>query len=304
MTQAHDSNDLDSRGVSLRSRIAGAPISWGVCEVPNWGHQLEAKRVLSDMRSLGLAATEFGPVGFLEEDPTAKAEQLESYGMKAVGGFLPVLLHDAGHDPLPEVDAFIDGCLASGAGVVVLAAFTGVDGYDARPVLDDAGWSVMLANLDRITDRATERGVIACVHPHVGTMVETGEETERVLAGSRVGLCVDTGHLLVGGADPVALTEQHTDRVVHVHLKDVDGRLAAQVNDGTLTFAEAVQAGMFRPLGAGDVDIAAMVRTLEDAGYQGWYVLEQDVMLDAPPSDEGPVADVRASLDYLLRVAR
>jgi len=303
MTQVQKSEALGDQATPLRSRVAGAPISWGVCEVPNWGHQLEPARVLGEMHALGLAATEFGPVGFLEEEPTAKAEQLASYGMRAVGGFLPVLLHDAAHDPLPEVDAFIDGCLASGAGVVVLAAFTGVDGYDARPVLDDEGWSVMLANLDRITDRAAERGLVACVHPHVGTMVETGEETERVLAGSRVGLCVDTGHLLVGGADPVALTAQYPDRVVHVHLKDVDGRLAAQVIDGTLTFAEAVRTGMFRPLGQGDVDIAAMVSTLEGAGYQGWYVLEQDVMLDGEPSDEGPVADVRASLDYLLRIA-
>ncbi|MFI5622518.1 TIM barrel protein [Nocardioides sp. NPDC051685] len=302
------SDSVQTHRRTALDRIAGAPISWGVCEVPDWGHQLEADQVLKEMSSLGLAATEFGPVGFLEEEPAAKAEQLSAYGMRAVGGFLPVLLHDARHDPMPEVDAFIDGCLASGAGVVVLAAFTGVDGYDARPVLDDDGWSVMLANLDRITDRATERGVIACVHPHVGTMVESGEETERVLAGSRVGLCVDTGHLLVGGADPVALTAQHPERVVHVHLKDVDGAIAARVMDGTLTFGEAVRAGMFLPLGEGDVDIAAMVRTLEAAGYRGWYVLEQDVMLDAPPSDgrsgEGPVADVRKSLDFLLRVAR
>jgi inosose dehydratase len=307
MTQVQPSDALDHHAVPLRSRVAGAPISWGVCEVPNWGRQLEAERVLSEMRSLGLAATEFGPVGFLEEAPAAKAEQLASYGMTAVGGFLPVLLHHPDHDPLPEVDAFIDGCLASGAGVVVLAAFTGVDGYDARPVLDDEGWAVMLANLDRITDRAEARGVIACVHPHVGTMVETGEETERVLAGSRVGLCVDTGHLVVGGADPVALTARHPDRVVHVHLKDVDRSIAARVIDGSLTFGEAVRGGMFRPLGDGDVDIAAMVQTLEGAGYQGWYVLEQDVMLDdeagQEADDEGPVADVRKSLDYLLRVA-
>jgi inosose dehydratase len=303
MTQVQKSQALGDQATPLRARIAGAPISWGVSEVPNWGHQLEPARVLGEMHALGLAATEFGPVGFLEEDPVAKAEQLASYGMSAVGGFLPVLLHDAAHDPLPEVDAFIDGCLASGARVVVLAAFTGVDGYDARPVLDDRGWSVMLANLDRITERASERGVVACVHPHVGTMVETGEETERVLAGSRVGLCVDTGHLLVGGADPVALTARHPDRVVHVHLKDVDDSLAAQVIDGTLTFADAVRAGMFRPLGQGDVDIAAMVGSLEATGYDGWYVLEQDVMLDGEPRDEGPVADVRASLDYLLRIA-
>jgi inosose dehydratase len=256
------------------------------------------------MRSLGLAATEFGPAGFLEEEPAARAAQLASYGMTAVGGFLPVLLHDRAHDPLPEVDSFLDGCLAAGAGVVVLAAFSGVDGYDARPVLDDAGWSVLLGHLDRITDRAKERDVLACLHPHVGTMVESEAEAERVLAGSRVGLCVDTGHLMVGGADPVVLTERHPERVAHVHLKDVDGTLADQVRDGRLTYGEAVRAGMYRPLGEGDVDIAAMVRTLEDAGYRGWYVLEQDVMLDAEPDGAGPVADVRKSLDYLLRVAR
>jgi inosose dehydratase len=286
----------------LAERVAGAPISWGVCEVPGWGYQLDPETVLAQMRDLGLAATEFGPTGFLAEEPATKAEQLAGFDMRAVGGFLPVLLHDRDHDPLPEVDAFIDGCLAAGATVVVLAAFTGVEGYDDRPVLDDDGWSVMLANLDRISDRARERGVVASLHPHVGTMVETGEETERVLAGSRVGLCVDTGHLMVGGADPVALTAAHADRVVHVHLKDVDRALAQQVVEGTLPFGDAVRAGMFRPLGQGDVDIAELVRTLETAGYQGWYVLEQDVMLEGRPQGDGPVGNVRESLDYLLKV--
>lgn len=297
------SSEPSAVSVPLRSRVAGAPISWGVCEVPGWGYQLDPDTVLEQMRGLGLTATEFGPVGFLQDEPRAKAEQLAGYGMRAVGGFLPVLLHDPEHDPLPEVDAFIDGCLACGASVVVLAAFTGVDGYDDRPVLDDAGWSAMLANLDRVSDRAAARGVVASLHPHVGTMVETGEETERVLDGSRVGLCVDTGHLVVGGADPVALTAKHPERVVHVHLKDVDGALAQKVVDGSIAFGDAVRAGIFRPLGQGDVDIAAMVRTLEDAGYQGWYVLEQDVKLDARPDDEGPLGDVRRSLDFLLGVS-
>lgn len=91
--------------------------------------------------------------------------------------------------------------------------------------------------------------MVARVHPHVGTIVETGAETERVLNGSRVGLCVDNGHRLVGCADPVALTARYPDRVVHVHLKDVDGNLAARVVEGSLTFGDAVRAGMFRPLG-------------------------------------------------------
>jgi inosose dehydratase len=288
---------------SVRARIAGAPISWGVCEVPGWGFQLEADTVLTQMRELGLAATEFGPEGFLAIQPAAKAEQLASYGLQAVGGFLPVLLHDPGHDPLPEVSRFIDSCVACGAGVVVLAAYTGVDGYDERAALDDDGWAVLLGNLDRITDRARARGVVAALHPHVGTMVESGEETERVLAGSTVGLCVDTGHLLVGGADPVALIAAHPERVVHVHLKDVDAAMATRVRAGDLTFGAAVRAGMFRPLGAGDVDLEAMVGTLEAAGYRGWYVLEQDVMLDGPAQSEAPLGDVRTSLAFLLRIA-
>ena len=297
---APDHQAPDHRTVA--ARIAGAPISWGVSEVPEWGFQLEPGTVLEQMRELGLAATEFGPDGFLEITPAAKAEQLASYGLSAVGGFLPVLLHDPGHDPVAEVDLFIDGCVACGAGVVVLAAFTGVDGYDARPELDDAGWTTLLGNLDRIADHARTRGVVAALHPHVGTMVESGEETERVLAGSRVGLCVDTGHLLVGGGDPVAITAAHPDRVVHVHLKDVDAAMAARVRSGETTFGAAVRDGMFRPLGQGDVDVAAMVRTLEAAGYDGWYVLEQDVKLDSEAQSGAPYADVETSLAYLIGI--
>ncbi len=287
----------------VRARIAGAPISWGVSEVPGWGYQLEARTVLEQMRELGLAATEFGPDGFLEVAPAARAQQLASYGLRAVGGFLPVLLHDPSHDPMPEVNRFIDSCIACGADVVVLAAYTGVDGYDARPELDDAGWATLLDNLDRISDHARTRGVAAALHPHVGTMVETGEETGRVLSGSRVGLCVDTGHLLVGGGDPVAITAAHPHRVEHVHLKDVDAAMAERVRSGETTFGAAVRDGMFRPLGQGDVDIAAMVRTLESAGYDGWYVLEQDVVLDSEAQGGAPYADVETSLAFLTEVA-
>ncbi len=284
----------------LSARIAAAPISWGVCEVPGWGHQMNAERVLTEMSDLGVTATEFGPAGFLPDDPTARAEVLRRHGLTAVGGFLPVLLHDGDHDPMPEVEAYLDGCLAAGAGVVVLAAFTGQDGYDARPELDAASWATLLANLDRIDARTRERGLVAALHPHVGTMVERGAEVDRVLAGSRIGLCVDTGHLLVGGVDPVALTRAHTARVVHVHLKDVDHEVADRVLAGETTFGDAINRGLFQPLGQGDVDIAGMVEALEAAGYDGWYVLEQDIKLPAEPVGEGPVRDVRTSLEYLL----
>jgi inosose dehydratase len=282
-----------------RSRIAAAPISWGVSEVPGWGHQLPVDRVLDEIRGLGLSATEFGPEGFLATEPAAKAEQLRRYGLWAVGGFLPVLLHDPDHDPLDRVSSYVDDCRATGADAVVLAADSGDAGYDRRPVLDELGWKTLLHNLDRIDDYTRSRGVLASLHPHVGTLIERGDEVERVLSGSRIGLCVDTGHLLAGGTDPVALTRAHVDRVVHVHLKDVDGPLAAEVAASRMPFGDAVRDGLFRPLGQGTVDIAALVSVLDASGYQGWYVLEQDVMLDEEPVDEGPMANVRASLDYL-----
>jgi inosose dehydratase len=281
------------------ARIAAAPISWGVCEVPGWGHQLRPERVLAEMRALGIEATEFGPAGFLPEQPEELAAALAEHGLQGVGGFLPVLLHDPDVDPQPAVDAFIDACLAARADVVVLAAATGLHGYDTRPVLDDLGWSTLLANLDRLARLADERGVVLGLHPHVGTMVENRDDVDRVLAGSMVGLCVDTGHLLVGGTDPVALTREHVSRVVHVHLKDVDGDLATKVLAGTLSFADAVRAGLWVPLGRGSVDVAAMIRTLHESGYAGWYVLEQDVMLDREPEGDGLLTDIRTSMDYV-----
>jgi inosose dehydratase len=282
-------------------RIAGAPISWGLCEVPGWGYQLTPARVLGEMQDLGLAATEFGPPGFLETEPQARVAQLAEFGLRAVGGFYVAVLHDPEHDPLPGVDAFVDECLAAAAGVVVLAAGTGSDGYDARPELDETGWQTLLGNLDRLADHAAGRGVQVALHPHMGTMIENGEETQRVLDGSHVALCVDTGHLAAAGADPAAIVAAAPERVRHVHLKDVDATLAAEVAAGRLPFGDAVRRGMFRPLGEGDVDIAGIVDSLEAAGYDGWYVLEQDVMLPGEPDGDGPVSDVRACLAFLTR---
>ena len=284
-------------GAGVGARIAGAPISWGVCEVPGWGYQLSPERVLGEMREVGLTATEFGPAGFLPDEPGTRAQTLAGYGLHAVGGFVPVVLHDAGHDPLPEVDGALDGFVAAGAGVLVLAAATGRDGYDTRPDLDDAAWKTLLGNLDRLASRAAERGVTASLHPHVGTVVERYDDVARVLDGSSVPLTLDTGHLLAGGTDPAELARQAAGRIAHTHLKDVHAPTADRLRAGELAYAEAVRGGMYRPLGAGDVDIAGIVRALEAAGYQGWYVMEQDTVLAGP--DDDPLADVRTSVAFL-----
>jgi inosose dehydratase len=281
------------------NRIAGAPISWGVCEVPGWGYQLSPSRVLAEMHDVGLAATELGPDGFLPADSGAMADVLARHDLQAIGGFTPLLLHVPGHDPVPAVEKLLETYAATGSNVLVLSAVTGLDGYDERPDLDADGWRTLLGNLDRLDALAADHGVTAVLHPHVGTMVENGTEVQRVLDGSSIALCLDTGHLLIGGTDPADLTRQAPHRIAHTHVKDVDLGLARQVQSGRRTYTEAVREGIYRPVGHGDVDFAAIVNDLRGAGYVGWYVLEQDTILTAEPHGEGPVADVRTSVEAL-----
>ena len=194
------------------------------------------------------------------------------------------------HDPADDLAGPLESLVAAGAGVVVLAAATGSDGYDSRPVLDDAQWATLLANLDRLAAIVADRGLLAVLHPHVGTIVETRADVDRVLAGSSIPLCLDTGHLLIGGTDPLELAKAVPNRIAHTHLKDVDAALAAKVQSGELTYTEAVKAGMYTPLGTGDVDIAGIVSVLRDNGFDGWFVLEQDTILDGEPDRRGPGA--------------
>ncbi|WP_219417563.1 sugar phosphate isomerase/epimerase family protein [Pseudonocardia nigra] len=280
-------------------RIAGAPISWGVCEVPGWGYQLPPARVLAEMREVGLAATELGPDGFLPAEPAAMADVLSRHHLQAIGGFTPLLLHVPGHDPVPDVEKVLQGYAATGSDTLVLSAVTGLDGYDRRPELDEQGWRTLLTHLDRLSALAAEQDVRAVLHPHVGTMIENGEEVQRVLDGSSIALCLDTGHLLIGGTDPAELTRQAPHRIAHTHIKDVDVALAKQVQSGRRTYTDAVREGIYRPVGQGDVDFAAIVEHLRGQGYNGWYVLEQDTILTEEPRGDGPVADVHTSVEHL-----
>jgi inosose dehydratase len=282
----------------MTRRIAGAPISWGVCEAPEWGYQMPVGQVLAEMRAMGLTATEFGPDGYLPFDPGRRSRLLAEYGLSAVGGFVPVVLHEPAADPLAEIDRALDS-FAGGKPVLVLAAATGREGYDARPELDADGWSTLLSNLDRSAARAAERGFVAALHPHAGTMVEKRDEVYRVLDGSGIALCLDTGHLLIGGTDPASLAAEAGTRVGHVHLKDVSASVARKVSSREISYTEGVGHGLYQPLGQGDIDMAGVVGALQAAGYQGWYVLEQDTILDGPPEGEGPAGAVRESLRYL-----
>ncbi len=257
------------------------------------------------MAGLGLRSTELGPPGFLPDDPAALRGVLGEAGLSLVGGFLAVPLHDeAAHAAtLAEAERACGQLAAVGAEVLVLAAATGLDGYDERPRLTDAEWARLVATAAEVRDVAARHGLRTTLHPHVGTHVEQRAEVERFLADSDLPLCLDTGHLLIGGTDPLELAREHADRVAHVHLKDVDDAVAARVRAGEITYMQGVQAGMYVPLGAGDVPVGEIVRVLETAGYTGWYVLEQDTSLpDGDPAHAArAAADVAASIAHLAR---
>jgi len=289
------------------TRVAAAPISWGVCEVPGWGEVLPVDHVLAEMAALGLRATELGPPGFLPEQAESLRADLAAHDLILVGGFVALVLHDPAvrETTLAEVERAC--ALLSGAGgeVLVVAAATGLDGYDNRPELDADKWRYLVDTVQLVSSIASEHGLTATLHPHVGTHVESASEVDRFLASSSVPLCLDTGHLLIGGTDPLAFVREHGDRVVHVHLKDVDADVAARYRAGDLTLVGATQAGLFRPLGQGDASIAEVLAHLDAHGYEDWLVLEQDTAItgEEPPVGSGPVLDVQASIEFLTHTA-
>ncbi len=284
------------------SRLAGAPISWGVCEVPGWGIELPPARVLGEMRQIGLPATELGSDGYLPTDPAALRDLCAQYDLTMIGGFVPLVLHEPS-----EREATIDAAtraasLMSAAGATVFVT-SGVTDWDWGPRRDltAADWAYAAETLTVVEEIANEHGMVQAIHPHLQTVVETRADIEALLEVSNVGWTFDMGHMQIGGMDPLEFIDVAFDRIRHVHLKDVVMSLAAPVFAGEQSIMEGVQAGMFCNLGCGDVPIRDIVNLLEARGYDQWYVLEQDAAITTgePPEGAGPLLDVLASIEYL-----
>jgi inosose dehydratase len=292
--------------VNILDRFAGAPISWGICEVPGWGKMLDVERVLAEMVEMSMLATELGSPGFLPDDPAAVSELCQRYGLGMIGGFVPLVLHDADVAEENLADAHrIARHLAACGGDKFITAVVVDPGWGPRYELSAGQWNHMFEMLHRVDDIVAEYGMTQAIHPHVNTFVETADDVRRVLDGCTSGWTMDTGHLLIGGYDPVQFALDAGDRVKHVHLKDVYWPTAEELLCGTTTLMGAVQAGMFVPLGQGGAKISESIATLEARGYAGWYVLEQDAAItgDEPPAGTGPIDDVRESVVFLRELA-
>jgi inosose dehydratase len=286
----------------VNARVAGAPVSWGVIEVPDWGYQMPADRVLREAASLGLSAVEAGPEELLPRDPAEVSEMLAGYGLSLVGGFVPAVLHKprVRDEQLALVERRAKFFAAAGADVVVLAAATGSEDYGEVFEAGETAWRTLFDSLEAVEEICASHGVAVSLHQHYGTVIERDDQLLRFLEGSEMGLCLDTGHLAIGGSDPVEVAKLAGSRVNHVHLKDVDRELAARLASRELDFKEAAQKRAFRPLGEGDVDVGRLLDVLEGAGYSGWYVLEQDAVVESEPKEgDGPVLDVGKSLAFV-----
>jgi len=292
----------EGTGTTVMHRTAGAPISWGVCEVPGWGIQLPVERVLREMSEVGLRATELGSVGYLPTDPDELLEMLSTFGLTLTGGFnaLPLADISAAETALDLVRSSARLLAAAGATDYVTCVVSDPDDWQ-RIRLADEQWLHMYDMFDRIDDIVEPMGLTQVLHPHVGSLIENADEVQRVLDNSDVGWVLDTGHLLIGGYDPVTFAEKYGDRVHLVHLKDIESAIAALLNAEELSLMEAVQAGLFVPLGEGAASIETVVRTMESQGFDRWYVIEQDAAITTgePPEGDGPIRDVLESVTFI-----
>ena len=258
------------------------------------------------MAELGFTQTEAGAAGYLPDDPTELAGVLDGFGLKLLGGFVPLVLHKP-HEREATIKAAHETAAMfrdAGATYFVTAAVTTWD-WAPRETLTEDEWQHLYEMLDLVEDLVADYGLVQAVHPHIQTVIEQADEVQRVLDNSRAGWTYDTGHLLIGGYDPIEFGRNYTDRIRHVHLKDVVLSLSEPVMAGEQSIMEGVQAGMFCNLGAGDVPIDQAVDIMVQSGFDGWYVIEQDAAIegDIPAPGLGPVVDVAASVNYLKSLA-
>jgi len=281
-------------------RIALSPASWGVSEVPGWGHQLDVDRVLSEAAAVGEGAVDAGPAGFLPDRSDQAKPMLKRHRLRVVAGPAQAILHhhDIGGPELAHLDGQANWLAALGAETMVLSAMPPRSaGSDHGIVLSSMGWAHLLHLIGSVQHVCSRHKIRLAVQPRYGSMIQGPADIERLLVGTEAGLCLDTGQLVLVGADPVEVLELGAGRIQHVHLNDIDAKLALQVREYGLDYGEAISRDLYKTLGTGDASVDRVVETLRRTGYRGWYTLNQDTRL--PSAEDRPLGAISRSLQHL-----
>jgi inosose dehydratase len=275
-------------------RIANAPCSWGILEFDTPAIRHDASHVLSEMAATGYAGTELGDWGFLPTDPDALSSAVHGRGLTLVGAFVPVALTDASALKQGIQRAVRTGkLLGEAAGfdaVIVLSDDNGCVPHRTaragriRPEdsLSAADWDGFAARAEQVARAVRDAADLRTVfHPHCGGYVETPSEIDELMTRTDptlLGFCIDTGHATYGGGNPVELIRRYSNRLWHAHFKDCDPRVATEAREKEWDYFTAIGHGLFCELGSGAVDFAAARDALVSAEYNGWIVVEQDVL--------------------------
>ncbi len=292
-------------------RVATAPVSWGIMESLEPPADYPYSRVLDEIASAGYAGTELGPYGFLPSDPALLRQELDKRNLTLCSAFVAMHLgdetmHAAG---LAHVGRTARLLHAVGCRRLILAdemdkercARAGRAEEARQHSWDRQGWAATETAIHAILDLCHPLGLDVLFHNHVGTHVETPDELERLCAlfpPTKLGLCFDTGHYAYGGGEPLEAVRQYRARIRSVHLKDMDPERLASARQQRLDFYEAVRHGVFAPLGRGAVDFPGLVQILREQDFDGWVVVEQDVLAGGQGA-ETPVESARISREFL-----
>lgn len=281
--------------------IANAPCSWGVA-YPT-GNACNWQQYLDEVAAAGYRGTELGPFGFLPKAPILLKQELAQRDLVMVGATHVHTFGDTSSGPaLQQTLRELAPLLVSlGAGHLVIMDESNWYAKGQEGVLDGTGW----AGLTRMVRDAQslvegEYGLKLSFHPHIGTAVERESQIDRLLNETEIDLCFDTGHHAFWDQDPLAYMKRVLPRITYMHLKNVDGAVRRQVQDGTLSIAASYGAGVMCPLPDGVVDIRAVMQLLADHNFAGPVVVEQDVARNAA---ETPLQLAARNLAYVNDLA-
>lgn len=284
------------------------PTGWTNDDLPTLGEEFSFGQVVSEMALAGYEGCSVGHK--FPTDPDVLEEELSRRGLRVSEPWSSTFftvndMHDRTIEAFRESMAFIKRM----GGTDVVVAELGhavhqqhVPPLSNKPIFDADQWAAMIEGLNHLGRIAAEDEMRLCYHHHMGTGVMTRSEVDRLMAETDpevVHLLLDTGHLYWAGDDPLEMTEAYADRIKHVHLKDIRQEVMESCNERNLSFLESVIEGVFTVPGDGVIDFEPIFRTLADAGYEGWLMVEAE----QDPSKANPLDYARKARTYLREVA-